>query len=306
MVNRWRAVWLAAATACTAGAQDGLPAATVLGPSDEIVVRALHVDEFPATPIRVSGDGGVTLPIVGRVVVAGKTTVEVETAIAERLRPYVLDPQVSVFVTGFHSEPVSVLGAVRNPGVYQVQGRKTLAEMLSLAGGFDAMAGATIKITRPLQGEAEASQGYTVLEVSVASILNADDPKRNIEVKARDVITVPRAEMIYVVGQVQKAGGFVLSEAKGASVLQAVSLAGGFDRTASPQNARLLKASKDGTADRVEMAVNLKNILAGSAADVPMAAGDILFVPSSAPKRAALRAVEAAIQMGTGIVIWRR
>jgi len=111
--------------------------------------------------------------------------------------------------------------------------------------------------------------------------------------------------MVYVVGQVSRAGGFVLHENETISALQALSLAGGLDRTASPKNARILRSAGN-AASRTEIAINLNKILQGRSPDVPMQPNDILFVPASGSKKVAVRALEAAIQVGTGIAIWRR
>jgi polysaccharide export outer membrane protein len=113
-----------------------------------------------------------------------------------------------------------------------------------------------------------------------------------------DVITVPKAELVYVVGCVKKSGGFTLGEHEQISVLQALSLAEGLDHGASTKKARLLRQEGPGK-ERKEMAINLKPILNGSAPDVPLHANDILFIPTSTAKLATLRGVEAAIGMGT-------
>jgi polysaccharide export outer membrane protein len=109
---------------------------------------------------------------------------------------------------------------------------------------------------------------------------------------------------VYVIGQVEHAGGFVLRERQSVSVLEALSLAGGLGPAASPKNARILRPSPDG-ATRTEIAVDLKKILTGRAKDVPLEAQDILLVPLNAPKRAMIRAAEAAVQVGTGVAIYR-
>jgi polysaccharide export outer membrane protein len=111
--------------------------------------------------------------------------------------------------------------------------------------------------------------------------------------------------MVYVIGQVQHSGGFILNERESLSVLKALSLAGGLDHAASPKNARILRASA-GASSRLEIPVDLKMILSGQTSDVPLQPEDILFIPSSLPKKAAIRAAEAAIQIGTGLVIWGR
>jgi polysaccharide export outer membrane protein len=135
-------------------------------------------------------------------------------------------------------------------------------------------------------------------------VLAADHPQDNILVRASDVITVPRAEMVYVIGEVNKPGGFVLNDKESMSVLQALSLAGGTTRYAAPSSARVLRPGLDGS--RKEQALNLKQVLAGHTNDVPLKSQDILFVPSSATKNATLRAIEAGIQIGTGVLVFRR
>lgn len=286
--------------------------AYLLGPDDQVVIRALHAEEISEKPVRVTSDGTINLPMVGTIRAAGLTIRELEKAIAEKLQVYVQNPQVGVSLTEMRSQPVSVLGEVNTPGVIQLQGHKSLFEMLSLAGGLRQDAGHTVKITRkafwgeiPLPGARKDETGnFFVAEVDVDAILKATRPEQNIAIRPEDVISVPRAEMVYVVGEVGKAGGFVLHDRESITVLQAVSLAEGLGKVASPQHARILRSS-DGE-DRREIPVQLQKILEGKAEDIRMRPDDILFIPSSTPKKAALRGIEAAIQAGTGIAVWRR
>jgi polysaccharide export outer membrane protein len=285
----------------------------VLGPGDQLVFHVVDLEEINDKPVPVDLSGFVRLPMAGRIKVSGLTVRQVEVELAARLKTYLLQPDVSVSVAEFRSQPVSVLGAVRNPGVQQVQGRKTLIEMLSSAGGLDTTAGSSLKVTRrlewgriPLPNAVDDATGqYSVAEVSVKALLEARNPAENILVKPSDVISVPKAETIYVIGQVLKSGGFVLNDKEEISVLQALSMAGGLDRSAQPQNARILRRVSS-TSARVEVPVDVKKILDGKTSDVHMEPEDILFVPASAPKKAAIRALEAAVQMGTGLVIYRR
>lgn len=285
----------------------------VLGPDDQIVIRAVEAEEISEKPVRIGIDGFVRLPMVGRIRAGGLTLEQFESELIAGLKQYIRDPEVSVAVTEFRSQPVSVIGSVKNPGVHQLQGRKTLVEMLSLAGGLTEDAGPLVKVTRrlewgrvPLPDAADDATGeFSVGQVRLKAILGANSPEQNIVVRPHDVISVPRAEMIYVIGQVMRSGGFVLNERESMSALQALALAGGLDRAASPQNARVLRAAANAPS-RLELPVDLKKILDSRAEDVPLKADDILFIPASAPKKAALRAIEAAIQAGTGLVIWRR
>jgi len=285
----------------------------VLGPDDQITVRVLDVDDIGSTPIRIDPEGYIRLPYVGRTRAAGLTVEGLQAELAARLKTYIHEPDVTVALTEFRSQPVSVLGAVRNPGIHQLQGQKTLAEILSLAGGLDTAAGPTVKITRrlewgriPLRNAWDDSTGqFSVAQVSVKAILEARNPEQNILILPHDVISVPRAEMIYVAGEVARAGGFVLNERESMSVLEALALAGGADHYASPQHSRILRRSSTGE-DRTEIPVDLRKVLDGKAEDIALRPDDILFVPNSTPKRAAIRAIEAAVQAGTGVAIWRR
>src|SRR4051794_1411291 len=111
----------------------------VLGPEDSLHVRVLDVGEYdPDTlgAVRVDGQGNIRLPLVGRLKAAGLTVEQLETEVAGRLSRVLKTPEVSVSLAEYRSHPVSILGAVKNPGVYQVTGTKTLYEVLSLAGGL--------------------------------------------------------------------------------------------------------------------------------------------------------------------------
>ena len=311
-------IMMALAVVCAAAQQTADPgnqsqAGYILGPDDQILIRALYAEEISEKPVMIGTNGYISLPMAGRLRASGLTVEQLETEIVSRLKPYMQDPQISVSVVEFRSQPVSVLGAVANSGVVQLRGHKTLFEVISEAGGLKNEAGNTIKITRrkefgpiPLASAvADRSGQFSVAEVSVKSVMEARNPQENIEVKPKDVVSIPRAELIYVIGSVKRAGGFVLNEREHISVLQALSMAEGLDRVASGGNARILRSS-DGASTRAEIPVDVNKILAGKTSDVPMLANDILFIPNSAAKSATLRGVEAAIQVATGVVVWRR
>jgi polysaccharide export outer membrane protein len=125
-----------------------------------------------------------------------------------------------------------------------------------------------------------------------------------LEIQPHDVITVPRARLVYAIGEVKKPGGFVLREKQSVSVLQVLALAEGLSRTAGAGSARVLRPNPAG-GPREEIPVNLNQLMAGKCADVALQPDDILFVPNSMAKSGLMRAMEAAIQMGTGMAIWR-
>ncbi|MDP3000781.1 MAG: polysaccharide biosynthesis/export family protein [Bryobacterales bacterium] len=285
----------------------------ILGADDEVTVRALDLEDIdPKTPLRIDMRGNISLPLAGRLRAAGLSVEQLEAEITKRLRAFVNEPVVTVTVASFRSQPISILGSVTKPGVHQLQGRKTLFEVISMAGGLRQDAGNSIKITRrkewgpiPLPtAQADSTGEFFVAEVSVKSVLEAKNPQENIIIQPHDVISVPRGQLIYVIGAVRRAGGFVMGERESISVLQALSLAEGLDKISSAKNAKVLRP-QPGRA-RLEIAVDLTKVLAGKAEDVHLRADDILFVPTSATKSATMRGIEAAIQVATGVVIWRR
>ena len=291
----------------------GAPAAYILGPDDQILIRVVDIEEVPDKPVRIDMRGNINLPIVGRIHAGGLTVEQLEAELVEKFAAVLQTPTATVFVAEFRSQPVSVLGAVRTPGVHQIRGRKTLFEILSLPGGLNPYPGSAIRITRrksagplPLPGATDDSSGeYQVAEVSVKSVMEAQNPKENIQVLPDDVVTVAKADMVYVIGAVHRSGGFVLSEKEKISVLQALSLAEGLDKLAAAKDARIMRLVPDSD-NRQEISVNLKEVLAGNSGDVSLRANDILFVPTSGAKSAFTRGIEVAIQMGTGIAIYRR
>ena len=284
----------------------------LLGPDDQLEISGPELSELANKPVRIDGDGDIQAPLVGRVHVSGLTVQQTEQELNKLLRTYIRDPQVVVSVAEVRSQPVSILGAVNTPGVHQVRGRKTLLEMLALAGGIRSDAGYSVRITRQLEWgciplpktELDASGRFSVAELNLKKIMEAKNPEENIQIFPHDVISVPKAEMVYVIGEVKRSGGFVLGEHQSISVLQALSLAEGLNGTADARHARILRLKRDAD-QREELAVDVKDVLNGKKSDIALRGDDILFIPGSTGKKAALRALEAAIQTGTGLAIWR-
>ena len=297
----------------TAGAKSGARPRSdyVLGPDDEIVIRALDAEELSNKPMRIDGTGNINVPMIGRLHVAGLTVRELEAEIKKKLGHYIVDPDVSILITAYRSQPVSILGSVRDPGTHQLEGHKTLIEMLSLAGGLSSEAGNTLKITRraergkiPLpDATIDKSGEYSVAEIGLRSLLEARNPQDNIEIMPNDVLLVPRGKMIYVVGEVRKSGGFVFPERESISILQAIAMADGVLPNASAKSARIIRPVVG--SNRLEIPINLRDILAGKSVDVPLQPDDILFIPSSYAKSTFRRSLETTISTLTSMAIYR-
>jgi polysaccharide export outer membrane protein len=209
-----------------------------------------------------------------------------------------------------HSETLSVIGAVGAPGVHQVRGRMTLLEVLSASGGVRTDAGPVVKITRakesgpiPHPSAHESATGASIADINLKSLMDERNPAENILVRPHDVISIPLAEVVYVVGNVKRAGGFPLGGKPNLSVLQALSLAEGLDARAAPKNARILRRSATADGEATQTPVDLKAILEGKAEDVTLRPNDILFIPNSRAKSVGARTVEAMLQIATGFVI---
>ena len=296
----------------TAKCDNQIRSTYLLGPDDQLDISAPELTDVNNKPVRIDGQGDIAVPLAGSVHVAGLTVQQTEQQLDKVLSKYIRHPQVVVNVTEVRSQPVSVLGAVNSPGVHQVQGHKTVMEMLAMAGGIRQDAGYSIRITRqlewgciPLPGaQLDPSGKFSVAEVNLRKIMDAKTPEENIQIFPHDVISVPKAEMVYVIGEVHRSGGFVLGEHKSISVLQALSLAEGLNTGADPRHAKILRLNPSAD-QREEVKVDVKDALNGKKPDTPMQGEDILFIPGSTGKKAALRGLEAAIQTGTGLAVWR-
>ncbi len=285
----------------------------VLGPGDQLKIHAVHVEELQDGTITVGLDGMISLPLVGRIKVAGLTVAQAEEELNVRYKDYLVRPDISVSVVEYQSQPVSVLGAVKLPGIQQVRGSRSIIEMLSLAGGLSDTAGSRLKITRrvdegplPLPNATKDASGkFTTAELSIKSLMEARRPEENITVKPNDVITVPPAGNVYVIGHVLKAGPLLYDQHERMTALQAVSAAGGMDNLAQPKHARILRLVP-GQDARQEIEVNLDGVMTGQMPDVPMEVEDVLLVPNNKPKAIMLKSLEVAIQIGAGVIIWHR
>ncbi len=283
----------------------------ILGPEDLITVRVFAADDIPDKPAQIDNNGTVTLPMIGQVHAAGLTVEQFQANLVTAYKKYFKDPQVTVQVNEFHSQPVSVAGNVTTPGVVQLRGNRNLMEVIGQAGGLRADAGDSVLITRnmsegpiPVAGAfTDPSGKYSVAHIDIRAVMSGKQPEGNILIKPHDVITVPRARMVYVLGNVTRPGGYVMTENETMSITQAVALAGGWDHTAALSAAKVLRA--DGGAEREQIPLDVKKIMQNKSPDLQLKPDDILYIPNSLGKQMGARGLEAAIGIGTGVLIWR-
>ena len=260
-----------------------------LGRGDLIEVNVYDVPELN-TRTRVNDTGDVDMPLVNEVHVEGLTINEAAQAIEQRLEHggFVRHPHVQLFVSEYTSDGTSVLGEVGRPGVYPVLGEQRLFNLLSAAGGLSPAAGKSVTIRHKAEPDKP--------EIVPISRNLEDHPDSNVPIYPGDTVMVRRADVIYVVGDVNRPSGFLMDNGGKLSVLQAIALAGGTTGTAKTSAARIIRKSPQGVS---EIPVSLKKILQAKAGDVPLQADDILFVPGSVRKIVSGRTAEAALQMAT-------
>jgi polysaccharide biosynthesis/export protein len=279
-----------------ANPMDQVRANYVLGTNDQILIRAFQVQEIGERPYRIDMEGNIDLPLVGTVKAAGLSVDELEAELVKRLATYVRNPQVSVTVVQYRSEPVFFIGAFQRPGIYPLQGRRTLVEMLSSIGGLQPNASRRITVTRNLEygpiplpnAVTNKAANTSSVEISMGSLRDQVNPAEDIVLMPYDQISVSRAEMIYIGGEVNKVGAVELGERDSLSVIQAISLSGGLSRDADLEKARVLRPVLN-SSKRAEIPVNLKLVLAGKSNDFPLMPNDLLYVPRNST---ALKAVE--------------
>jgi polysaccharide export outer membrane protein len=301
-----------------------------IGPQDLLEINIFEAPELNRS-VRVSENGDVSMPLLGGIQVAGLTARELETTVAGRLREYLKDPHVSVMVTAIESHPISVIGEVNKPGVFQVRGAKTLLEMLSMAqglapeagddvlvmrsagfnheqnAGHEAVVGASANQHTASQGAADNGTGtdehMDTVSINLRHLLNSRDPKFNVPVYAGDIVKVTRAGIVYVVGAVKRPGGFTVKGNEQMSLLKAIALAEGLSSTSAQGRTRIIRTD-EGSGKRSEIAVDVGKILDGKAPDMNLQAADIVFVPNSAGKSALYKGTEAVVATASGLVIF--
>ena len=342
----------------------------IIGSGDTLSIEVFDVKEL-SRDVRVSQTGTIGLPLVPvRLMVKGLTETQAEHKIAEVLQAngLVTHPEVTVSVKDRKSKPITVVGAVGHPMVYQADHPVTLLEVLAEAGGVANDAGDSVMVTRgnsdyldtpadgppisqedvipangqndaPRPGESSVTPAQPVspatkdipgdvagnqpgvqskgtvapaqpptlsntITVNLNALMESGDATNNIFLQAGDIVTVPHAGIVYVLGAVGRPGGFVLANDRSQmTTLKMLALAGGLNRTAKSDQAVIIR--KDNQGQQHEQVVDLKKVVRREAEDVRLEASDILYVPDSNVKRALARAGEIAISVGTGVALYR-
>ena len=345
----------------------------IIGSGDVLAIQVFDIPELSGD-VRVSQTGSIGVPLVPvRLHVTGLTETQAQQKIAEVLEAngLVSHPQVTVSLKERKSKPITVVGAVAHPMVYQADGPVTLVEVLAQAGGIANDAGDTVIVTRPesvgsvdslepppigpedviptsaaetishdgagvtappgnpvpegatprtvpsdpaseangsLKPEA-TSPGDThafknTITVNLNELLEAGDSRNNIALQAGDIVTVPHAGIVYVLGAVTRPGGFVVSNDRSQlTTLKVLALAGGMTHTAKTSQAVVIR--KDNQGRQHEVAVDLGKVVKREAEDLQLQPSDVLYIPENAVKQAMVRAAEVGLAIGSAVAIFR-
>lgn len=289
----WNGVPTAAPTALEP--YSAAPMAGPITPGDAVDITEFHTPEFH-TAARVAADGTVTLPLIGPIKLTGLDEAGAAHAIEAALlaQGMLLHPRVTVLVTSYAGEDVSVLGEVARPGVYPYTVHHRLLDLISAAAGLAPAAGRLVNI---FHRDDPKTPHPIVLDPNAADSANDHNP----ELEPGDTVEVSRAGLVYVIGDVVRPGAFPVDPAQGLTVVQALSLAWGPTLNANARKALLIREQKGG---RTLTTLDLRRMIHGQEPDQTIRDRDILFVPDSTAKALLNKSIDAAIQSAIGVSIY--
>ena len=263
--------------------------ALLIAAGDEVEVAVYGAPDL-SMHARVGTDGTISMPLIGYVRIAGLSSNEAEQAIGERLRRenIVNHPQVSIYVKEYASSEISVAGEVARPGVYSALCPHRLFDILQDAGGLTERAADRVIISH--RGGQERTIQLPTDSEELARL--------NVDVLPGDTVVVPKARIVYMLGAVNKPGGYLLNARVGETVLRILAAAGGPTQTAALGGTKMLRRTPTGLEQRP---VPLKELLHAKVADIPVQPEDIIFIPTSRMKEA-LNLGSLAMTAGTAAI----
>lgn len=277
----------------TQGSNAPLPA-LLIGPGDDGQITVYGVPDL-GQEFQVTNNGDISVALIGTVHIAGLTAEGASRLLEKKFEEggYLVHPHVLVTIKDYTNQGISVLGEVAHPGTYSILSARRLFDAFQAAGGLTPSAGQKITITHR-----DAAKPSSVVEIS-------SDPAKlvesNVELQPGDTVSVPRAGIVYVLGDVVRPGGFVIAQDGSISLMQALAMAAGPTPTAGSK-ARMLRRTPQGLQTRE---IDLKKIMQTKNPDVMLQAEDIVFIPSSKGKLAASRGSSSILSMLTSLAIYR-
>lgn len=238
----------------------------IVGEGDVLKITVYEHDDLTMT-VRVSGEGTIAFPLIGKVPVAGLTLTRIARKITALLADgYIVNPQVNIFIHEFRSNKATVLGQINRPGLYELRQYTTLLEIISQAGGLTRGAGNKAIIKRKLpSGSGRKEESITI---DLKSMIEGGDTSRNIQIMGGDSIYITATAVYYVTGEVKKPDEFNLDGK--ITIIQAITKAGGFTEKAAPTKVKIIRKTADS-----------KKVLNKVSMDEPVLPNDVIVVPES-------------------------
>jgi polysaccharide export outer membrane protein len=267
-------------------------ARAVLGAGDLLEVGVFDTPEMTQR-VRVNGDGIVHLSLIGDIIVKGISTDALRDRIAQQLVKgrFVKDPQVTVFVIEYAGQMVYVTGEVNRPGAYSLLRSYRLQDLISVAGGLTQRAGNMVTIVKE-------SDPKNPIQINLSDRNQANS---NPEISPGDSISVGLTDIVYVLGNVQRPGGFLIDRRTTMNFMEALALAEGPTQTASLTTAFLIHSAQP---DPQAIPVNVRKILKSESPDVQLAGGDIIWVGDSQTRNFGRLAISTILGTASGVAIY--
>ena len=255
------AIMLLLGTASFSAVQD-----YIVGEGDVLNLTVYEHDDLTLT-VRVSGEGSITIPLIGDVHVQGLTLNQIAQKITTLLADgYIVNPQVNIFIHEFRSKKATILGQINRPGLYELRQYTTLLELISQAGGLTQGAGNKAIIKRKLPSESGRKEESITIDLK--SLIEGGDTSRNIQIVGGDSIYITATDVYYVTGEVKKPNEFNLDGE--ITIIQAITKAGGFTGKAAPTKVKIIRKTADS-----------KKVLSKVSMDEPVLPNDVIVVPES-------------------------
>lgn len=252
-----------------------------VGGYDILDVTVYEEEDLCREGVRVSADGFISFPLINRLRVADMTTGEIEALISKKLAlgQFLLDAHVSVTVREFKSRQYMVLGSVKQPGAYPLQANEHVLDAISRSGGIDFEQGGKKGMIIRSENYGTAKERKIVIRIDLSGLLKGGDQLSNLPLMDRDLLYIPKAEFLYIIGQVQKPGSYPYLE-KEISLVEALSKAGGFTQIAARNKTRIIRV-EGGIEKIIQVKVDAITKSGQKAQDVKILPGDIIVVPQS-------------------------
>jgi polysaccharide export outer membrane protein len=253
----------------------------IVGGNDLLSIAVYEEKDFSGEAVRVTADGFISLPLIGRLQVAGLTTAETAELISKKLArgQYLLDAHVSVAVKEYSSKWFMVLGAVKTPGTYPLAARERILNAISRAGGVQQTgAGKKAKIVRT-ENPGTPEEEQIVIDVDVQGLLQGTDQHANMLLRDKDILFVPIAESFYIIGQVKNPGAYPLID-RDLTIVEGIGIAGGFTNIAARNSTRIIR-TENGRGKIIEVKVDAITRAGRNIRDVIIQPNDIIIVPES-------------------------